>query len=240
MRQLTIPTGATSGERITINVGNNGAILVYNNAGQLIASIAPALGTAADTTVYDPGFEAFTRTPGTPRTAYAGGATFYQNDSNATVAPAFVELDAASAFSRLIIDSGTSVPTDNTAQIIVWSHDGTGLASVVVKQEDLGGALLTGTAIANDDTSNGVTGQPRFQHTETYPVTFTAGVGTLTHNCAFTPTLGLACGKYTGGTAPGAVQVGTPGATTVVVSARQPDGTALPNGTYPVNAVLYG
>lgn len=39
--ELTIPTGATSGERITINAGQDGAIKVYDAADTLIAEISP-------------------------------------------------------------------------------------------------------------------------------------------------------------------------------------------------------
>ena len=53
--ELTIPTGATTGERITINAGNDGAILLYNNADNLVASIAPAPGTDSGGNTYPNG-----------------------------------------------------------------------------------------------------------------------------------------------------------------------------------------
>lgn len=39
--ELTIPTGATTGQRITINVGNDGAIKVYDASNVLVAEISP-------------------------------------------------------------------------------------------------------------------------------------------------------------------------------------------------------
>ncbi|MFJ8719759.1 hypothetical protein ACIRD9_42610 [Streptomyces violaceus] len=39
--ELTIPEGATTGQRITINVGNDGAIKVYDSTGTLVAEISP-------------------------------------------------------------------------------------------------------------------------------------------------------------------------------------------------------
>lgn len=39
--ELTIPSDATTGQRITINVGNDGAIKVYDSAGVMIAEISP-------------------------------------------------------------------------------------------------------------------------------------------------------------------------------------------------------
>lgn len=48
---LIIPTGATTGQRITINVGNDGAIKVYNSSGQLVSFIG---GPAGAIVSYDP------------------------------------------------------------------------------------------------------------------------------------------------------------------------------------------
>lgn len=42
---LVIPTGATTGERIEINVGNSGLINIYNSSNQLTASIGGPNGT---------------------------------------------------------------------------------------------------------------------------------------------------------------------------------------------------
>lgn len=41
---LTIPTGKTSGARITINFNNDGSIKVYNSAGQLVEEVNPTRG----------------------------------------------------------------------------------------------------------------------------------------------------------------------------------------------------
>lgn len=41
---LTIPTGATTGARITINVGNDGSIKVYDSNGNLVEEVNPARG----------------------------------------------------------------------------------------------------------------------------------------------------------------------------------------------------
>jgi len=48
---LIIPTGATTGQRITINVGNDGAIKVYNSSGALVTFIGGPLGAVIS---YDP------------------------------------------------------------------------------------------------------------------------------------------------------------------------------------------
>jgi len=99
-----------------------------------------------------------------------------------------------------------------------------------------------------EQTSGGITGPLAFSDTSNsyrvhggvYAVTFASGSGTLTHGCAFTPKGGQASGQFTGATAPGVVQVGVPGATTVTVFADQPSGAALPNGTYNVYAWFWG
>lgn len=52
IRSLTIPTGATSGQRITINQNNDGLIEVYNAAGLLVATIG---GPSGNVTVGTPG-----------------------------------------------------------------------------------------------------------------------------------------------------------------------------------------
>jgi hypothetical protein len=57
---LVIPTGATTGARITINVDQNGAILVYDENGVLIGAWSGSAGTDPSThTAYPAGFSVF-------------------------------------------------------------------------------------------------------------------------------------------------------------------------------------
>jgi hypothetical protein len=57
---LVIPTGATTGARITINVDQDGAILVYDENGVLIGSWSGSAGTDPSThTAYPAGFSVF-------------------------------------------------------------------------------------------------------------------------------------------------------------------------------------
>lgn len=60
---LTIPTGAGPGQqRITINDGQDGAILVYDNTGALIVSIASAAGVDSQGTAYQAGVTIYSAT----------------------------------------------------------------------------------------------------------------------------------------------------------------------------------
>lgn len=52
---FTIPTGATSGERITLD-GTRGAVFVYSNAGNLIGSLSGSAGTDGFGNAYPVGF----------------------------------------------------------------------------------------------------------------------------------------------------------------------------------------
>jgi hypothetical protein len=53
---LVIPTGATTGARIAINVDNSGAILIYNASNQLFEAIAAMAGTDPFGNSYPAGF----------------------------------------------------------------------------------------------------------------------------------------------------------------------------------------
>lgn len=55
---FTIPTGATSGERITLD-GTRGAIFIYSSAGNLIGSLAGMAGTDPAGNAYPVGFTEF-------------------------------------------------------------------------------------------------------------------------------------------------------------------------------------
>jgi hypothetical protein len=212
--------------------------------GNLIASIAGTAGTDAHSNAYSAGVEVFfpsaplqiTMNPSTGRLEFFGEAAQASAGS-----AAYIGYQSPGNTSQMLLVSGLVNALCNQARISLISGAAATEAFLQAVQESAAGApgtAITGTLVQNDDATGSATA--KFMHAGTYNVTFAAGAGTLTHGCAFTPTMGLAAGKNTGGTAPGVCQVGTPGASTVALFADQPSGAALPNGTYAINAVFYG
>jgi hypothetical protein len=92
---LVIPTGATTGARITINVDQDGAILVYNAAGQLFESIAAEAGEDQFGNPFPAGFTV--GVPGSPQveitiaTDGKSGVIFFPTDNPDISNPSFIQ-----------------------------------------------------------------------------------------------------------------------------------------------------
>lgn len=188
LTELTIPQGATTGARITINENNDGAILVYNSAGRLTAAISSNGGTADDGTVYQPEIESIDPSSGGYIVEHGAALDFAIPLSTGTAAT--ITLSPASLHSQsLTLTSGTSnsgTSGQATLQPTSAGQSGT-LASVVIGQEISTGTTLTGVVIQNDD-SFAQLNQPRFIHMGVYTQS-TDGSGNivLPHGALFTP-----------------------------------------------------
>lgn len=193
--ELTIPTNATTGERITINTGQDGAILIYNTAGQLIGAISPAGGTGADGTPYIGGFDSIF--PPTGQQAVLDGSIlrFESPAIPALVNQPSVFSPPVSTISSLQINSG-NLTGENASGLILASGTvgGPKLANIFLEQEEAGGTVIGGTALQNDDnTGNGTA--PKFVHTGLFSITTDVnGDAVFDHGAAFTPTLGWLVG----------------------------------------------
>lgn len=149
---LVIPTGATSGARIAINVDQSGAILVYNAAGQLFESIAAAGGTDPFGNTYGAGF--IVGVPDHPQVVITtggdgrSGLIFFPTGSthihNSGALQAFQQNGSGTAsYDQLqIIGPQDSVQLDNI--ISTWlssSNDGTQQAQLQEYYSDPSGTL---------------------------------------------------------------------------------------------------
>lgn len=103
---LVIPTGATTGARIAINVDNSGAIVIYNASNQLFESIAAMGGTDPFGNSYGAGF-----TVGVPDN------------------PQVVITTAADGKSGLIFFPTGSTHIHNSGALQAFQQNGTGAAS---------------------------------------------------------------------------------------------------------------
>lgn len=130
---FVIPTGATTGQRITINVGNDGAIKVYNANGVLVTFIGGPVGALIS---FDP-FS--TRTVGMIQgtlqwddTSNPGhGGTIDWDTGNASIPP-FLDIDSGNdnnlytGTTAILVKSGVIFGTqDNSAHVEILDNFGT-------------------------------------------------------------------------------------------------------------------
>lgn len=101
IRSLTIPTDAGDGARITINEDNDGAILMYDENGVLVASLSPLAGTAADGSTYIAGLELLTD-PG-------GGTLEFQFNPGRATSPLIVLNPNVAGLGTSLIKATTDV-----------------------------------------------------------------------------------------------------------------------------------
>jgi hypothetical protein len=135
---LVIPTGATTGARITINVADDGAILVYNTAGQLFESIASAAGTDTFGNAYPEGFAV--GVPDNPQVVITVAA---DGKSGLVIFPTGSTHMADSAALQAFQQGGTGAGSYDLLQILS-AKDNTELDSVV----------MTWQSSSNDGTTN--------------------------------------------------------------------------------------
>lgn len=139
---LVIPTGATTGPRITINVGENGAILVYDNNGELINAIAGEAGTdPASSVSYPAGLSVFNDPPGgsagfASNTQTSGNSPllYFASNNGVSVAPHHFRLAAIDAsptleFGEIIGPTSTADATNSFVGIVLESGQSGGTAS---------------------------------------------------------------------------------------------------------------
>jgi hypothetical protein len=122
---LTIPTGAGPGsERITINDGQDGAILVYDSTGTLIVSIASAAGSDPQGQAFQAGVTIYSATT---------AINFLANDGTWTAADGSkIVVEAGSGASIFFLPQSAGGPWfdgDITTMIAGGNHPGIVIAS---------------------------------------------------------------------------------------------------------------
>lgn len=136
--ELVIPTGATTGARIEINVNNSGKIQLYNSADLLVAEVTPAAGSNDD-----PGFIAYSK--------FATNSYVFMGDSGIEFGDTDVSFQQYPGISL----SGAEDGSDPVSLIVLGGKiTGTSVSSRIIMQSAPSPATRTTMLI---DAFNGVT-----------------------------------------------------------------------------------
>lgn len=173
---LTIPTGATSGQRVVIaNPATGDAVDVYNSANQLIYSI-DQFGVAT----------AFNHALSWMPTAIAEGGIFALGDNQGNQGQLFMLPSHAPALpASLTVLMGPAVGNTGFLQIFGASPDGTSQPTVEGNERNVSGSILQSDQVSTNN----------LVHTDTYTITTdAAATSTFNHGAGFTPRAGFLMG----------------------------------------------
>lgn len=183
---LTVPTGATSGERVIIaNQANGDAIDIYDVANQLVFSIDKNGRLVSYSTV------------NTAEVVIVGASVFFEDTAQSPQLPPQVQGLLGPDQTQLILSAGTphNAAGLTTASLELISGDTAGSPWVQATQRGVSGAVLQNDSTQDPPVSNLV-------HIASYSGTTDAG-GHLVfaHNCSgFTPKWAFVMGTTSGGT----------------------------------------
>lgn len=215
---LVIPTGATTGARIAINVDNSGAILVYNASNQLFESIAAMGGTdpfgnsygvgitvgvpdhpQIELTVASDGESALVVFP-TGSTHIHNSAALQAFEQNGTGAGAWDQLQVLGPQDNVQLDevittwlSSSNDGTSQTAQLQQYYSDPTGSLHLYQVMDFAGFVINAGQITAVQPGTGGsraVPAVPESWHNAVLGAGFTTGVGDQVPRYRFEPIAG--------------------------------------------------
>jgi hypothetical protein len=181
---LTVPTGATSGERVIIaNQSNGDAIDIYDAANQLVFSIDKNGRLVSYSSV------------NTAEVVMVGGSLFFEDSAqNPQIPPQ--ELGLLAPDSTTLVLSG-GIPANaavgvQAASLQLNTGDAQANAWIQASQRGVDGAMVqTGTG----------TNASQLTHSASYSGTTNAGGHlVITHGCGFTPAVMVVTGTTAGGT----------------------------------------